>query len=69
MIGSLPCWPSGKVKCVLLERLDLGAIPACAADLFFKSSHTNDLKIGTPVGSALELADLLSVGRPTVSIM
>ena len=42
-----PHWPSNPPQ----ERKISGSNPACAAKIFQGSSHTSDLKIGTPVAT------------------
>ena len=43
------CWPNGKVSASRVA--DLGSIPAFAVGSCSKSSHTSDLKTGTPVAT------------------
>ena len=64
-----PRWPSGKRP--PRERKVPGSNPACAG-IFSGSSHTSDLKIGTPVATlpgAWRYRVSAGTGRPGVSIL
>ena len=59
------------VRCPPRERKVPGSNPACAG-IFSGSSHTNDLKIGTPVATlpgAWRCRVSAGTGRPGVSIL
>ena len=54
------------------ERKIPGSNPACALGIFSGSSHTSDLKIGTPVATlpgAWRYRVSTGTGRPGVSIL
>ena len=64
-----PCWPSGKASASTAE--DPGFESRLRRD-FSGSSHTGDLKIGTPVATlpgALRYRVSAGTGRPGVSIL
>ena len=64
-----PRWPSGKVSASRAE--DQGSNPACDG-IFSGSSHTSDLKIGTPVATlpgAWRYRVSTGTGWPGVSIL
>ena len=64
-----PGWPSGKASASRAE--DPVSNPACAR-IFSGSSHTSDLKIGTPVATmpgAWRYRVSIGTGRPGVSIL
>ena len=64
-----PHWPSGEASALRAE--DPGSNPACAG-IFLGSSHTSDLKIGTPVATlpgAWRYRVSTGTGRPSVSIL
>ena len=64
-----PRWPSGKASASRAEVPGLN--PACAG-IFPGSSHTSDLKIGTPVATlpgAWRYRVSAGIGRPGVSIL
>ena len=74
MIIFLPCVSYRLVRLVVRrpprERKVLGSNPACAG-IFSGSSHTSDLKIGTPVATlpgAWRYRVSAGTGRPGVSI-
>ena len=65
-----PRWPSG-IRRPPRERKIPGSNPACAG-IFSGSSHTSDLKIGTPVATlpgAWCYRVSAGTGRPGVSIL
>ena len=66
----LPCWPCGKATAWRAE--DLGLIPGFAKDLFSRSSHTSNFKIGTPVAplsGTWHYRTCAGTGWPGVSIL
>ena len=67
VIWCSPGWPSG-----LGIRLDIGSVPACAVGFFFWSSHTSDVKIGTPVTTmpgAWCYSISAGTGWPSISVL
>ena len=67
--GGPPRWPSGKTSASRAEGP--GFNPACAG-IFFRSSHTSDFKIGTPVATlpgAWRYRVSTWTGQPGVSIL
>ena len=66
-----PCWPRGKACASAQEQKILGLNPACTG-IFSGSSHTSDLKIGTPVATlpgAWCYRVSAGTGWPSVSIL
>ena len=64
-----PSWPSGKVSA---SRVENPRFKSCSHRDFLGSSHTSDLKIGTPVATlpgAWHCRVSAGTGRPGVSIL
>ena len=69
--ASSPAFDGLVVKASSSRVEDPGSNPACA-EIFLGSSHTSDLKIGTPVATlpgALRCRVSAGTGRPGVSIL
>ena len=64
-----PRWPSGKASALRVEE---PRFESCCVGILLGSSHTSDLKIGTPVATlpgAWRYRVSAGTGRPSVSIL